>query len=759
MKTDSRPANDGPTDDAIIHYKLLAQALSNSDEWIMLESSTGKIRQITGAFKKITGYAPDDFISGKSDFRNIISKSDVSAYQKQETKNRKDGESYRMEFSIVTKTGRVKGIVQHAEQFYDAEGGPLGWITRNREVADDIRFLMKDICNRLELEILVGKVIFDDAGNPTGWETMTQNNRNLHGDNSHVDSSGENMLDTWLKSNPKWKERLYKVAQTGQPFICDFHNQQAKKYYEISCFRIKPGRFAIILSDITNTRNQLNRLNKSEKLYYSIVEAQREIICRVKPDTTFVYANAACCRELNKKPEELVGTRFIDFVPEEAKETVKSHIRSFYQADTYKKLTLQLLLPGRKSPAWYEWTNSAIFDESGNLSEIQAVGYDITEQYKAELESLKTIKRFNIISEYSKTVYWEVDENGKYKYVSAGSRIIYGYYPHELVGKLHFYDLQSGEDREEYMNRALDVFKVQGTFENFIGRILTKCGEIKWISTSGLPIYDNKGVFRGYRGSDMDITLRKNQEDIISENMKMIEEYQAKLKRLNLALSESEENVKRDIAQFLHDEIGQVLSAMHIQVSFMETLSDESEREEIFKGFTGQLNKAIYQCREMTYELSPPSLKKYGLTEAIRHKLSEVDQHHKLSTRFVANFRVLEVDAKVKVQLYRMIIELINNVIKHADAAKLSVELALHNTDLKCVVEDNGKGFTYNYQKDLSSNKSFGLFSISERLAAFGGSMKVEPGKSKGARIVIDIPGLVSKNRGGRPSIQDQDEI
>ena len=150
-------------------------------------------------------------------------------------------------------------------------------------------------------------------------------------------------------------------------------------------------------------------------------------------------------------------------------------------------------------------------DESKNLSE----GQEVEKLLKENGE------RFKDISETAFGWIWEVDPEGKYTYSAPVVEKILGYKPGEMLKK-HFYDLCHPEDREEVKKKAFEIFAQRGPFRKFINRNICKNGRIIWVSTSGMPIIDEKGKFLGYRGVDIDITDCKKTEDALLESEKRL---------------------------------------------------------------------------------------------------------------------------------------------------------------------------------------------------------------------------------------------
>ncbi|MEA3369182.1 MAG: PAS domain S-box protein [Candidatus Ratteibacteria bacterium] len=130
-------------------------------------------------------------------------------------------------------------------------------------------------------------------------------------------------------------------------------------------------------------------------------------------------------------------------------------------------------------------------------------------------------ERFKDISETAFGWIWEVDPKGKYTYSGPAVEKILGYKPEEVLKK-HFYDLCHPEDREEVKKKAFEMFAQRGPFRKFINRNICKNGRIVWLSTSGVPIIDEKGKFLGYRGVDIEITDCKKTEAALEESEKRL---------------------------------------------------------------------------------------------------------------------------------------------------------------------------------------------------------------------------------------------
>ncbi len=193
--------------------------------------------------------------------------------------------------------------------------------------------------------------------------------------------------------------------------------------------------------------------------------------------------------------------------------------------------------------------------------------HDVTERHQLEEQIRLSEERFTKLEEHGLTITWEVDINGLYTYISHTARLILGYAPDEIVGKIHFYDLHPEEGRADFKAAALDFFTRQEAFINLENAVQTRDGQVIWVSTNGLPIQDGNGKLLGYRGSDTDITVRKQAEHALKQaNLELEERVLDRTKELD--------RVNQDLKSKIRD---------HQRVE--KTLS---ESEDIYSGFIEQ---------------------------------------------------------------------------------------------------------------------------------------------------------------------------
>lgn len=229
------------------------------------------------------------------------------------------------------------------------------------------------------------------------------------------------------------------------------------------------------------------------------------------------------------------------------------------------------------------------------------------------------------------------------------------------------------------------------------------------------------------------------QKKMLQEQVKrQLMEADFQRKMLKAAL-DSQENERRRLAGDLHDSIGAMLSTIRVGLSTL-VRKDDIPSESIAE--TKQmLDDTIESVRAISRDLMPSTLEKFGLSQAIKEICERISSATKLPIHFQEEGHPNPLDKNKEVMLFRVVQELLNNALKHAQASAMDVHMNW-NHELSISVEDNGKGFDSSLQRDAQGNsKGLGLFNIENRARLLGASVLFDkPASQKGTRILLRLP-------------------
>ncbi len=202
------------------------------------------------------------------------------------------------------------------------------------------------------------------------------------------------------------------------------------------------------------------------------------------------------------------------------------------------------------------------------------------------------------------------------------------------------------------------------------------------------------------------------------------------------SLNETLESQARLIARELHDQSGQLLAAVHIELDDAARSLPAQSRARL-QGVKKLLDQVESQLRDMSHELRPTVLDDLGLVPALESLSSRVSKRTnvRIALQLFSGDRL---PARVEIALYRIVQEALTNVTKHARATSVKIRLRRTKDAVVCSIHDNGIGFDLESLSALPSNRGLGLLGIQERLQALQGELRIE--SKAGTKLIITIP-------------------
>jgi len=213
--------------------------------------------------------------------------------------------------------------------------------------------------------------------------------------------------------------------------------------------------------------------------------------------------------------------------------------------------------------------------------------------------------------------------------------------------------------------------------------------------------------------------------------------------RMNLELQKANalaeiaamEKERARIATDLHDDLGPLLSVVKFQVDHVESVA-EDEKEQLTKA-SKHLDGLIGRMREVANNLMPSALHRKGLVEAIEEFIRNAENSTGLRILLQSGSDISMAEEK-RINIYRVIQEVVHNCLKHAKATELEINIEQRNGRLRILCRDNGKGF--DYEKTIRESVGIGLRSLKNRSEIMGGTMEVESKIGIGSAFLFEIP-------------------
>jgi len=269
-------------------------------------------------------------------------------------------------------------------------------------------------------------------------------------------------------------------------------------------------------------------------------------------------------------------------------------------------------------------------------------------------------------------------------------------------------------------------------------RIVTAQGQIRHVLTQADTIYDEHGTPVQMVGSMLDITERKLAEETIAR-------YQQELRSLALEVNLAQEQERRRLAIELHDQISQPLVLSRMRVQALRKAMPEEKAARALQQISTQLEELIGLTSTLTFELSPPVLYELGLTAAIEWYAERLSTEYHLEISITSDPDLPPLPTELRMLLFRMLQELLMNVVKHAHATQAQVTLTMESDEVRAMVRDDGVGMVKTELREAHASGGFGLFSIQERARYCDGSLTIESAPGCGTCVTIRLPRRIDR--------------
>lgn len=233
-----------------------------------------------------------------------------------------------------------------------------------------------------------------------------------------------------------------------------------------------------------------------------------------------------------------------------------------------------------------------------------------------------------------------------------------------------------------------------------------------------------------------DITDRKQAEAQVKISSEQ-------LRKLAQHLESIREEEKTNLAHEIHDDLGQILTAIKMDVSWLTKKMPETEGvlAEKAKTINILIDEAIQTVQRVSSELRPGILDHIGLEAAIEWQVQELRKRTEIIFEFTPGEKKIKLDQDRATTIFRICQEALTNIIRHANAGKVKITLTEEPEGIVLEISDNGKGISV---EQLSNPKSFGLISMRERAYSWGGDVKINSSPGEGTRVKVIMP-LVTK--------------
>ena len=382
---------------------------------------------------------------------------------------------------------------------------------------------------------------------------------------------------------------------------------------------------------------------------------------------------------------------------------------------------------------WIQDRGQIICGPDGRVDYVSGVFFDITERRRAEEALRESEARFASFMRHAPGTAVMRDFKGRYLFANEAwekrqrrtrqdweGKTIAEVWPPHLAARFYEGDLQ---------------VIAQGKPVQTIEEIPQEDGIHNWLVTKfPIPDQDGRPALIGEVG--IDITLRRRAEEALRES-------EQRLRFLTSQLLSAQERERKRISMELHDELGQSLAVLKLQIRAIERGlgDDQQDLREGCLDLLLYLDGVIDDIRRLSRDLSPSILEDLGLQSALKYLINEVSKHYTVSQAFEVDDLDQLFPVEAQIIIYRIFQECLTNIAKHAGATEVSVAVKEQDGLITLMIEDNGAGFDPALVlARRAAGRGLGLAALDERARMLGGTLEIGSRPGAGTRVTCIIP-------------------
>lgn len=562
------------------------------------------------------------------------------------------------------------------------------------------------------------------------------------------DILGRSHYDVCPEVSAQWKE-VHRRGLAGEALSADEDRfVRGDGTTQWITWDVRPWFFAdevsgivIATEDVTARVEAKNALHEREERSDQVIRLAHFGILDHDHRTGKVYWSPVMREIYGVGPDEPASLEgYIQLIHPEDREAVVTAIKQAHDlsGDDLFSLEHRLLCPDG-SVRWVSFRSWTLFDNDGpERRPTRTLGamIDITKRKHAEEALRMSERQFASFMDNLHGFAWIKDAEGRYLYVNRlfEESVLNGLdwkektarelWPEEIAVQYELSDRRVRETRAPLH-----------TVEQFVQN-----GEVRHALVSRFPIDDHKGAPVLLGSVAVDITERKQAEEALHRNQLELHQQQVQLEELTSKLLTAQEHERQRIARDLHDDVSQRLAALVLEVASLERHPSTvpAELARALRPLREQLEHLSDDVHTLAYRLHPSLLEHAGLRPAVEDHVQQVARR----TGLPVHLKILDVPNAVPLDqatcLFRVMQESVQNVVKHAQATTVTVQLRGSSKGVGLSVIDNGKGFD---PEDLRAHQQgLGLSSMEERLRQLHGFFRIQSRPSRGTKVCAWVP-------------------
>jgi PAS domain S-box-containing protein len=522
---------------------------------------------------------------------------------------------------------------------------------------------------------------------------------------------------------------LRRAALAGQ--VVTFEDNYGGRVHAVQLLPIRDAAGAIIYGmgvaiDITERQRAAAQLAENETHLRAIIDAEPECVKLLDSEGRLLTMNPAGLAMIEADaPEQVVGERVLSVVAPEQRDAFAALTRRVFQGESG---TLEFEIIGLKGTRrWLETHAVPLRDPQGGITALLGITRDITMRKHAERALRDSEERLRLVSRATTDAVWDWDLVTDALWWGEGFQTLFGYAPEEIEpGSESWHSRLHPDDRERVITQIRSAIDGGGTFWSDEYRFRRRDGTYADIYDRGYVIHDADGRPVRMVGSMLDVTERKRVE--------------AQLRSLAARLEAIREEERTRIAREIHDQLGQALTALKMDLAWLakKLPARPAALHPKLRDMESVIDATMDAMHRIVAELRPGVLDDLGLPAAIRWLAADFQERTHIRCAVSVTGAEPSLETGQATAVFRILQEALTNVARHARARRVDIRFHVVPGALELVVADDGRGITTD---EVQNRRTLGLLGIRERALTWHGQVVVrgEPGRGTTVRVFMPI--------------------
>lgn len=484
-----------------------------------------------------------------------------------------------------------------------------------------------------------------------------------------------------------------------------------------------PNGLSVFIHDITAEKKAELEISKARNVADRLIDSLPGVFYFFDQNGKFIHWNREFEKITGFTSQEISEMHPADFFVEDHKDYIRERIEGVFSRGINDAEASFLTKDGHVIPYFFK----AVLIEYNGGPCLLGTGIDITERKKYEVELIESERKYKLLFESNPLPMWMLSLP-EYRVMDVNNAAVelYGYTREEFLA-LSVEDFRPAEDVARF--RSSTSTKFRGIYHAGIWRHKKKDGTLMYMD---IVTYDLK-----YHNQETRLVLGNNVTEKHIAEEKLKESYEA-IRKLTGHLQNVREEERLHMSREIHDELGQLITVLKMDVSWLnkkigeENTAAKNKVQEIL----GVIDTTAKTVRRIASELRPSLLDNLGLVAAMEWHLEEFEKRSGITKKPDLPDSEIQLPNTHRIGLFRIFQESLTNVARHSGATEVFVSLKLADKHLNLVIKDNGQGFDERQEQ----KKTLGLLGMKERSQMMGGRYNITSNPGEGTTVTVVVP-------------------